>query len=274
MGLMPCVRWGALPRGGRTIAALTLVAATHGGFAPIEITRPSRVVAPLRATSPVTPLPGGCNTWGMVGAFVGRFLGAFNRGDRRQLRAFFPARPSPFLLRLAALMTAPSGAPRRSVSTWRLVPRLPRLVGSGPVSSPPRGGRHRRAVRRLPVPPDASLRVVAGQLVRPESLPVPSATHSWKRRWHVDPEPNSVGVAFHWQPVRSTYRMPSSTRRSGTTARPGVPGAFSGGRRPRHSSHNSSGMRQVVGSASGSSWLVIVRPALLRAPAYPVPVLG
>jgi len=60
MGLMPCVRWGALPRSGRTIAALTLVAATHGGFAPIEITRPSRVVAPLRATSPVTPLPGGC----------------------------------------------------------------------------------------------------------------------------------------------------------------------------------------------------------------------
>src|SRR5215210_7176983 len=76
-------------------------------------------------------------------------------------------------VRLAALTTAPSGAPRRSPSIWRLVPSLARLVGSGPVSSPPRGGRHRRAVRRLPVPADPVRRVVAAQLVGPEPFPRP-----------------------------------------------------------------------------------------------------
>src|SRR5262249_12087224 len=73
----------------------------------------------------------------------------------------------------AALTTAPSGAPRRSLTRWRLVPSLPRLVGSGPVSGPPRGGRHRRAIGRLPVPPDPVLRVVAPELVGPKPLPDP-----------------------------------------------------------------------------------------------------
>jgi hypothetical protein len=58
----------------------------------------------------------------------------------------------------------------------------------------------------------------------------PASTHAWKRRWHVDPEPYSRGKAFHWHPVRSTYRMPSMTWRKGTTGRPLVPGGFSGGR--------------------------------------------
>ena len=39
----------------------------------------------------------------------------------------------------------------------------------------------------------------------------PKRSHSWKRLWQVEPEPNSFGVAFHWQPVLSTYRMPSRT---------------------------------------------------------------
>ncbi len=59
---------------------------------------------------------------------------------------------------------------------------------------------------------------------------MPASTHAWKRRWQVDPDPYSWGKAFHWQPVRRTYRMPSMTRRKGTTGRPGVPGGFSGGR--------------------------------------------
>src|SRR5215210_1849671 len=74
-------------------------------------------------------------------------------------------------VRFAALRTTPRGAPRRSLSTCRLVPNLPRLVGSGPVSSPPRRGRHRRAVGRLPVPADAVLGVVALELVGPQPLP-------------------------------------------------------------------------------------------------------
>ena len=75
--------------------------------------------------------------------------------------------------RLAALIAARKGAPRRSRRMWRFVPSLPRLVGSGPVSLPPRGGRHRRAVRRLPLPADALLPVVAAELVRPHALPGP-----------------------------------------------------------------------------------------------------
>src|SRR5690349_23817403 len=74
-------------------------------------------------------------------------------------------------VRLAALRTTPTGAPRWSLSTCRLVPSLPRLVGSGPVASPPRGGRHRRAVRRLPVPADVVGRVIAAQLPGPQAGP-------------------------------------------------------------------------------------------------------
>lgn len=68
----------------------------------------------------------------------------------------------------------------------------------------------------------------------------------------MEPEPNSRGIAFHWQPVRRTWRMPSSTVRNGTAGRPGVPAGFSGGNSGRISAHRSSGMRQIVGSAFGS----------------------
>lgn len=87
---------------------------------------------------------------------------------------------------------------------------------------------------------------------RHSRVQVPSPTHSWKRRWHVDPEPNSRGTAFHWQPVRSTCRMPSGTVRNGATGRPGVPGGSSGGSSGRSAAHRPSGMRQTVGSASAS----------------------
>src|SRR4051794_34730309 len=39
---------------------------------------------------------------------------------------------------LAAEGTAPSGMPSVATTTWYLVPALPRSVGLGPVSSPPR----------------------------------------------------------------------------------------------------------------------------------------
>src|SRR5207248_1767226 len=74
-------------------------------------------------------------------------------------------------VRFAALSTRPSGAPRRSSSTCRLVPSLPRLVGSGPVAAPPRGGRPRRAVGGLPFPPDPVLQVVPDELLAPPPLP-------------------------------------------------------------------------------------------------------
>lgn len=75
---------------------------------------------------------------------------------------------------------------------------------------------------------------------------IPACIHAWKRRWHVEPDPYSRGRAFHWQPVRSTYRIPSTTWRKGTTGRPGVLGGFSGGRSSWSSTQRSSGMRQIV----------------------------
>jgi hypothetical protein len=34
------------------------------------------------------------------------------------------------------------------------------------------------------------------------------------------PDPNWAGIAFHWQPVRSTYKIPVATFRSGNRGRP------------------------------------------------------
>ena len=76
---------------------------------------------------------------------------------------------------LAPVTAVAKGIPWASVRTWCLVPNLARLVGSGPVALPPRGGRHRRTVGGLPVPPDPVFRVVAAQLVDPEPLPGPVA---------------------------------------------------------------------------------------------------
>jgi len=75
----------------------------------------------------------------------------------------------------------------------------------------------------------------------------PVRCHFWKRLWQVLPDPNSLGTAFHCQPVRSTYRMPSSTLRKGTAGRPGVPSGFSGDSRGFISVQTSSGRRQIVG---------------------------
>lgn len=74
----------------------------------------------------------------------------------------------------------------------------------------------------------------------------PAWTHCWNRRWQVEPDPYSLGRAFHWQPVRRTYKIPLRTWWKGTTGRPGVPGGFAGGSKGCSSVHTSSGMRQIV----------------------------
>jgi hypothetical protein len=49
----------------------------------------------------------------------------------------------------------------------------------------------------------------------------PSATHSWKRSWAVEPGQKRVALsAFHWQPVRRTNRMASMHTRSSLRGRP------------------------------------------------------
>src|SRR3954449_685234 len=48
-----------------------------------------------------------------------------------------------------------------------------------------------------------------------------SLTHSWNRRWHVEPEPNSEGSIFHWHPlVLRTYKIPLNTFLKGIAGRP------------------------------------------------------
>ena len=94
------------------------------------------------------------------------------RGAGRATTALSKTASASFMsVRFAALRTTPRGAPRRSSSRCRLVPSLPRLVGSGPVASPPRGGRHGCAVGRLPVPANPVRRVIAPQLFRPQAGP-------------------------------------------------------------------------------------------------------
>ena len=49
----------------------------------------------------------------------------------------------------------------------------------------------------------------------------PSSTHAWKRSCAVELGQRPVAEsAFHWQPVRSTKKMPSAQVRSGTRGRP------------------------------------------------------
>jgi hypothetical protein len=79
----------------------------------------------------------------------------------------------------------------------------------------------------------------------------PSATHSWKRSWAVEPGQKRVASrAFHWQPVRSTKKMASRHTRSGTRGRP-PPNRWvftCSGMCISISAHRSSGMRQSAGT--------------------------
>jgi hypothetical protein len=87
----------------------------------------------------------------------------------------------------------------------------------------------------------------------------PSATHSWKRSWAVEPGQNLVASrAFHWQPVRSTKKMASMQTRSGVRGRP-PPNRWvltCSGKCISISAHRSSGMRQ----SSGTGWSFITSP--------------
>ena len=49
----------------------------------------------------------------------------------------------------------------------------------------------------------------------------PAATHSWKRKWQVEPDGyRFCGISFHWAPVRMIQSIPFMTARSGRRGRP------------------------------------------------------
>src|SRR5512135_834285 len=69
---------------------------------------------------------------------------------------------------LAPEIATPSGTPRPSVSSDRLVPRMARSVGLGPVFPPTERGLGHRPVDRLPLPLDPSQFVILVQGDPPE----------------------------------------------------------------------------------------------------------
>jgi len=80
------------------------------------------------------------------------------------------------------------------------------------------------------------------------SVNTPARAHSCIRRWHVEPELNSLGNAFHWQPVRSRYRMPANTTRAGTGGRPPFGFGRSGGKSGSTTRQSASGTVRYFGS--------------------------
>src|SRR5205823_9046011 len=124
-------------------------------------------------------------------------------------------------VRLAALSTRLKGAPRRSLSRWRLVPSFPRLVGSDPVSSPPRGGRHRGAVGALAVPPDPVRPIVASELLGPEPPPHPTPGPLLKARMDGGPGAELPGdrlpLAAGAQHMQDAIEHPTKWHRRPTT---------------------------------------------------------
>lgn len=73
------------------------------------------------------------------------------------------------------------------------------------------------------------------------SVNTPSVVQACIRRWQVEPDPNSFGSAFHWQPARNLYSMPTSITRSGTRGRPPFGFGLSFGRSGSTPDQSSSG---------------------------------
>src|SRR6266581_464396 len=150
------------------------------------------------------------------------------------------------------------GTPRPSVSTWRLLPSLPRSVGLGPTAAA--GVRVLGGSGAFTRQPSAACQAHW----MPCSCPyrckhachrrcnAPVATHRWKRSCTVVAGPNSRGRARHWQPVRNTYSTPSKTRRVSIHGRPPL-GCSAGRKIGSAIVHNSSGTRQIVGSTSDAT---------------------
>src|SRR4051794_33720670 len=68
-----------------------------------------------------------------------------------------------------------------------------------------------------------------------------SLTHSWNRRWHVEPGPHSEGSIFHyWHPILRTYKIPLNTFLKEIAGRPIVLFGFSFGNIVLILPHNSS----------------------------------
>src|SRR5262245_27103316 len=149
-------------------------------------------------------------------------------------------------LRFAPSTARPSGTPRPSVRTLRLVPILQRSVGFLPTFFPPKGA--------LVIAPSIasqaqSIPCKASYSTKPcshKATKTSASTHSWKRRWAALLEQSFVLFsACHWHPVRSTKKMASIALRSSTRGRWHPKGCgFRGGSNGARRSHNPSAIHQ------------------------------
>src|SRR5688572_3209729 len=71
---------------------------------------------------------------------------------------------------------------------------------------------------------------------------MPASLHTWNRAWHVEPEPNCAGNAFHCAPVRRRYTIPDRIVRLGIGGRPRLGPFGTGGRSASTCSHSASGI--------------------------------
>jgi len=117
------------------------------------------------------------------------------------------------------LLTAGSHARRRVDCACSLF--FPRSVGFGPTASCARGAltiAPSRLCHRHAIPSRSSY---SARPFRHKRLKTPVPTHNRKYLWMELALPKrSSGNAFHWQPVRNTYTIPSNTRRGSRGFRP------------------------------------------------------
>src|SRR3712207_1392315 len=130
---------------------------------------------------------------------------------------------------LAAEGTAASGRPSVATTTWYLVPALPRSVGLGPVSSPPRLARTEQlsttTSQEVTSGPARTIRTRTTWTWRSTAV----ALQASRRRRNVEPHarPTAARSSRHWTPSRTKYRSVSTTLMVGTGGRPVLSGRFS-----------------------------------------------
>src|SRR5689334_16113299 len=123
---------------------------------------------------------------------------------------------------LAAEGTTPSGRPSVEATIWYLVPALPRSVGLGPVSSPPRLARTEQlsttTSQAATSGPARTIRIRATWTWRSRAVaPQPS-----RRRRRVEPQarPAAARSSRHCTPSRTKKRSVSTTSMVGRGGRP------------------------------------------------------
>lgn len=98
---------------------------------------------------------------------------------------------------------------------------FPRSVGLGPTASCARGALTIAPSMLCHVQAIPSMSSYSANPFRHNRTNTPCRFHAWKYLWIELALPNrSSGNAFHWQPVRSTYTIPSNTFRRSNGLRP------------------------------------------------------